>query len=104
VNSWIGWSGYKNGLVDEDYMGTAHTSTLLMFSFSSIQKGLQNEMPRTKDDIRMDNQLPLILSFLSRAQELLGLDRKATKQFIQRALHFFVKDDKLWQKDTSGMH
>ena len=103
ANSWMGLGRRKNGLVEEDSMGTVHTLTFLVFFLSSVQEGLQNEMPRTKDDIRMDNQLPLIFSFLSRAQKLLGLDEKATKQFIQCSVCFFVKDEKLWRKDTSGM-
>jgi len=104
VNSWMGWSGGNNRLVEEDFAGMAHTSTFLVFSLSGVQEGPQNGMPRTKEDIRMDDQLPLIFSFLSRAQKPPGLDEKATKQFIQRSLRFFVKDGKLWRKDTSGMH
>ena len=101
VNSWMGGSG--SGLAEEDAPGSTHTSAFLVFSLSA-QEDQQGEMPQTKDDVRMDKQLPLIFSFLSTTQRPLGLDEKATRQFIQRSLRFFVKDGKLWRKDTSGMH
>ena len=104
VNSWMEGSRCEDGFVEEDTMGTAHTPTFLVFSLSGTQDDLQIEIPRSKDDVRMDEQLPLIFTFLSTARKPPGLDEKTTRQFIQRSLRFFMKDGKLWRKDASGMH
>jgi len=53
VNSWMGWSG-QDGLVEEDSMGLTHTSAFLVSSLCNTQKDQQDDIPQTKDDIRMD--------------------------------------------------
>ena len=98
VNSWMGLSRYEKGLVEEDSTGTAHISTFLVFSLSGTQETLPNEIPRAKDDIRMDEQLPLIFSFLSTTQKPPGLEEKAAKQFIRRSLRFFRERWKVMAK------
>ena len=101
VNSWIG-SGCNRS--EGECSESKHILTFLVFLLASTQDNLHEEMPRTREDIKMDEQLPLILSFLSTTRKPLGLDEKGTRQFIQRSLRFFVRDGELWRKDTSGMH
>jgi len=100
VNSWMSWRRYESGSVEEESTGVVHTSTFLMFSLSKAQDYLKTEILRMKDDIRMDEQLPFIFSFLSTAQKPLGLDDKAMKQFIQQSLLFFLLEMKDYGKRT----
>jgi len=83
---------------------TPNISTFLSFSIQSSTSSFNIKLPSTTDDIKTDEQLPLIFEFLSSTKRPSGLDEKSANQLIRRAMRFFVGDSKLWRRSSSGMY
>jgi hypothetical protein len=102
VSTWYGQQDTSRGNTSNGAT-TLSKPSFLAFSLNNTTIP-QVEIPRTKDDIKMDEQLPLIFEFLSTLKKPSGLDETESRRFIKQASRFFVKDGRLGRKDPSGMH
>ncbi|KIJ39987.1 hypothetical protein M422DRAFT_257299 [Sphaerobolus stellatus SS14] len=103
INSWMERDGL-NGTAEEDHWMSSVNTKSHSFSLTALAAETIGEIPRTQDDIHLDYELVSIFQFLTTTQKPQDLDEKTTKRFIQQAMKFFIKEEKLWQRNSEGCH